>query len=167
MVCESRNVSSHTGHGRASGSFKTKSLMCVPCVWDREEWPRAHRRVICLYNKAPTDKPSGCRLSTMQTCSPSVSGVSEIAAFPYLCLPLLTLFQLSPLPPPPRNSSHLFTLNASPWMPAPLCQPPCASPRAPAVVQDDLLVKILYSKMKNTVLIFVHLFFMYYLFETY
>lgn len=104
----SRNTLSRTGHGLASWNFKSKSVMCEPRVWDREEWPRAHRRVICLYNKSPTDKPSSCRLSAMQTCTPSASGVSQIAASPYLCLPLLTLLQLSPLPPPFRNSPRLL-----------------------------------------------------------
>ena len=37
MVCGSRNASSRTGHGHASGSLQTKSSVRVPCVWDREE----------------------------------------------------------------------------------------------------------------------------------
>lgn len=84
------------GHGLPLWNFKTKSVMCCR-VWDREGWPTAHRRAICLYNKAPTDKPSSCRLPTMQPCTPSASGVSEIAAFP-TSVSRFWCSQLSPLP---------------------------------------------------------------------
>ena len=62
-----------------------------------------------LYSKSPTYEPSSCELSKMQTCVPSMSGMSEIA----LCLLFLTTLQLyhlpPPLPPPVSNSSCLFT----------------------------------------------------------
>ena len=92
-------------------------------------------------SKSPTYDSSSCELSKMLTCVPSVSGISEIAAFSPSPLAddlsasstichLLSLLQS--ITPPPAYS-----------MPAPVCQ---------LLYCTTILFKVLYYKIKNVFL---------------
>ena len=64
------------------------------------------------YSKPPTQEPSSCKPSKMQTCIPSVSAVSEVAA----CPPSPVADDASALPSPPLFPLPVST--SSPCRPA-------------------------------------------------